>query len=221
MEILILIFYFLRLHASHSHVIFLSFLRLFVRALTIHLSRQEGSNACSFWRSKIKYTNQPTNILVSLSLVVALSDCACIISRNLGGQFVITRIILVIFSNGWTSEVIQLEVLQQHSRLSGITLSIKPFVQLMYWARENAYEQNRFSILQYTYLVEVTFRCWQKHVFYPKKEKEIILFPKLWYETYFWGNIWKFKIKCKVNQGCELFEKIKNRWDSSSVPYLS
>ena len=55
------IFYFIRLHASHSHVIFLSFLRLFVRAWTIHLSRQEGSNACSFWRSKIKYTNQPTN----------------------------------------------------------------------------------------------------------------------------------------------------------------
>ena len=52
----------IRLHASHSHVIFLSFLRLFVRAWTIHLSRQEGSNACSFWRSKIKYTNQPTNI---------------------------------------------------------------------------------------------------------------------------------------------------------------
>ena len=59
----IYLLFFIRLHASHSHVIFLSFLRLFVRAWTIHLSRQEGSNACSFWRSKIKYTNQPTTIL--------------------------------------------------------------------------------------------------------------------------------------------------------------
>ena len=51
----------IRLHASHSHVISISFLRLFVRAWAIHLSRQEGSNACLFWRSKIKYTNQPAD----------------------------------------------------------------------------------------------------------------------------------------------------------------
>ena len=60
-------------------LIFFSFLRLFVRAWAIHLYKQEGSNACSFWRSKIKYTNQPTLPIIFESLEPQVS---CVVLRE-------------------------------------------------------------------------------------------------------------------------------------------